>query len=133
MLTGESVPVSKVSVSDEDLSRWRESRDVSSDMSKSFLYAGTKVVRIRKGVGAIDEVNERPALGIVVRTGFSTTKGALVRSMLFPKPMGFKFYRDSIRFIMVLAGIAGIGFLASAVQFVRLGVSVSPPFFRVHS
>lgn len=133
MLTGESVPVSKVSVSDEDLSRWRESRDVSSDMSKSFLYAGTKVVRIRKGVGAMDEVNERPALGIVVRTGFSTTKGALVRSMLFPKPMGFKFYRDSIRFIMVLAGIAGVGFLASAVQFVRLGVSASPTSFHRHS
>lgn len=51
-----------------------------------------------------------------------TTKGALVRSMLFPKPMGFKFYRDSIRFIMVLSGIAGLGFCASAVQFVKLGV-----------
>jgi cation-transporting P-type ATPase 13A2 len=42
--------------------------------------------------------------------------------MLFPKPMGFKFYRDSIRFILVLTGIAGLGFCASAVQFVRLGV-----------
>jgi cation-transporting ATPase 13A2 len=51
-----------------------------------------------------------------------TTKGALVRSMLFPKPIGFKFYRDSIRFIMVLSGIAGLGFCASAVQFVKLGV-----------
>lgn len=29
-----------------------------------------------------------------------------------------------MRFIGVLAGIAGIGFLASAVQFVRLGVSL---------
>ena len=36
--------------------------------------------------------------------------------------MGFKFYRDSIRFIMVLSGIAGLGFCASAVQFVKLGV-----------
>ena len=44
--------------------------------------------------------------------------------MLFPKPIGFKFYRDSIRFIMVLAGIAALGFSASAVQFVRLGVCV---------
>lgn len=43
--------------------------------------------------------------------------------MLFPKPMGFKFYRDSMRFIGVLAGMAGLGFCASAVQFVRLGVS----------
>jgi cation-transporting ATPase 13A2 len=55
--------------------------------------------------------------------GFNTTKGALVRSMLFPKPMGFKFYRDSMRFIVVLAGIAVLGFMASAVQFVKLGAS----------
>lgn len=56
-----------------------------------------------------------------------TTKGALVRSMLFPKPLGFKFYRDSMRFIAVLTGIAGLGFMASAVQFVRLGVSAFIP------
>jgi cation-transporting ATPase 13A3/4/5 len=55
-------------------------------------------------------------------SGFTTTKGALVRSMLFPRPIGFKFYRDSIRFIIVLSGIAGFGFCASAVQFVKLGV-----------
>jgi len=54
--------------------------------------------------------------------GFTTTKGALVRSMLFPKPIGFKFYRDSIRFIAVLSGIAWLGFCASAVQFIKLGV-----------
>src|SRR5216684_2338464 len=59
-----------------------------------------------------------------------TTKGALVRSMLFPKPIGFKFYRDSIRFIMVLSGIAGLGFCASAVQFVKLGVI--PSFYHPH-
>ncbi|KAA1476776.1 P-type ATPase [Dentipellis sp. KUC8613] len=122
MLTGESVPVSKIPIDDEHLARWRESRDIDGEMSKSFLYAGTKVVRIRKAIGAGEGGAERPALGMVVRTGFSTTKGALVRSMLFPKPMGFKFYRDSIRFILVLAGIAGLGFLASAVQFVRLGI-----------
>jgi cation-transporting ATPase 13A3/4/5 len=44
--------------------------------------------------------------------------------MLFPKPIGFKFYRDSIRFIGVLACIATLGFCASAVQFVRLGVRI---------
>lgn len=43
--------------------------------------------------------------------------------MLFPRPIGFKFYRDSVRFIAVLAGIAGLGFCFSAVQFVRMGVS----------
>lgn len=46
-----------------------------------------------------------------------------MRSMLFPKPMGFKFYRDSMNFIGVLTIIAGLGFAVSAVQFIRMGVS----------
>ncbi|KAN0109276.1 P-type ATPase [Russula decolorans] len=122
MLTGESVPVSKIPVRDEDLARWRETSDVQGDMARGFLFAGTKVVRIRKSVGQAESPYDRPALGLVARTGFTTTKGALVRSMLFPKPIGFKFYRDSIRFIIVLSGIAGFGFCASAVQFVKLGI-----------
>lgn len=54
-----------------------------------------------------------------------------MRSMLFPKPIGFKFYRDSMRFIGVLAGIAGLGFCASAVQFVKLGVSTGGCFTNI--
>lgn len=34
----------------------------------------------------------------------------------------FAFYRDSFRFIGVLAGVAVCGFLASSVNFVKLGV-----------
>jgi cation-transporting P-type ATPase 13A2 len=46
--------------------------------------------------------------------------------------MGFKFYRDSMRFIAVLAGIAVMGFMISAVQFIRLGVRSSAYYrFRV--
>lgn len=121
MLTGESVPVSKIPAKNEDVARWREMRDIEGPLAKSFLYAGTRIVRIR-GTLAADGIDGTPALGLVVRTGFNTTKGALVRSMLFPKPIGFKFYRDSMRFIGVLAGIAALGFCASAVQFIRLGI-----------
>ncbi|KAF7797894.1 hypothetical protein EIP86_009100 [Pleurotus ostreatoroseus] len=121
MLTGESVPVSKIPIKDEDLARWKDLKDVSGDISKGFLYAGTRIIRVRGGL-TTDGTSGPPAIGLVVRTAFNTTKGALVRSMLFPKPIGFKFYRDSIRFILVLAGLAGLGFCASAVQFVRLGV-----------
>ena len=42
-------------------------------------------------------------------SGFQTTKGDLIRSIMFPKPMDFKFYQDAIRFIIVLACIACIG------------------------
>ena len=72
MLTGESVPVSKIPVSDEVLAGWRESRDIEGDAAKSFLYAGTKVVRIRKAVGT-ENAPDRPAIGIVVRTGAFNT------------------------------------------------------------
>ncbi|KAF8726522.1 hypothetical protein AX14_007766 [Amanita brunnescens Koide BX004] len=117
MLTGESVPVSKAPAKDEDIVSWKNNKP---ENSKCFLYAGTRVVRVRGDFSPDGLV--RPALGLVTRTGFNTTKGALIRSMLFPKPMGFKFYRDSIRFIGVLAGIALLGFCFSAVQFVRVGI-----------
>lgn len=124
MLTGESVPVSKVAVEegvlhDLDLT----SPAVSPELSKHFLFSGTKLIRVRKGKLAYSGADSTDvALALVVRTGFNTTKGALVRSMLFPKPNGFKFYRDSFRFIGFLACIAGVGFCASAYNFVNLGI-----------
>ena len=68
MLTGESVPVSKVPIKDEDLIRWKDSKEPSGEMSKSFLYAGTRVVRIRGAMSADGSVASS-ALGLVVRTG----------------------------------------------------------------
>lgn len=36
--------------------------------------------------------------------------------------ISFKFYRDSFRFIGVLAGIAGLGFIGSSYNFIKLGI-----------
>jgi cation-transporting ATPase 13A3/4/5 len=91
---------------------------VSSEIARHFLYCGTKIIRTRRPQD--DQVGDAVALALVVRTGFNTTKGALVRSMLFPKPSGFKFYRDSFRYISVMAIIAIVGFIASFVNFLRL-------------
>ncbi|KAF3935735.1 hypothetical protein ABW19_dt0209217 [Dactylella cylindrospora] len=122
MLTGESVPVSKVPCTDEAL---REldlgASSVSPALSKYFLFCGTKIIRARRPQDGLDE--EAVALALVVRTGFNTTKGALVRSMLFPKPTGFKFYRDSFYYISVMAGIALLGFCASFIRFIELGLA----------
>lgn len=101
------------------------------DVAKHFLFSGTKIIRARRPQDGQDD--EAVALAIVVRTGFNTTKGALVRSMLFPKPSGFKFYKDAFRYISVMAGVAGIGFIASFINFVRMGVSSSRqpgPFYH---
>lgn len=122
MLTGESVPVSKVPMTTEALDLLDLSTSsVHATVGRHFLFSGTKIIRARRPQST-DEDEEAAALAMVARTGFNTTKGALVRSMLFPKPTGFKFYRDSFRYIMVMAMIAGVGFIVSLVNFVRLGV-----------
>ncbi|BCR83828.1 putative P-type ATPase [Aspergillus chevalieri] len=122
MLTGESVPVSKSPLTDDALGYLDLSApSVHPDVAKHFLFSGTKVIRARRPQNAEDD--EGIALAIVVRTGFLTTKGALVRSMLFPKPSGFSFYRDSFRYISVMAFIAILGFAASFANFLRLGLS----------
>lgn len=124
MLTGESVPVSKIPASDETLDLLNLSASaLHPDVGKHMLFSGTKIIRARRPQdGDKDSDTEAAALALVVRTGFNTTKGALVRSMLFPKPSGFKFYRDSFRYISVMACIAGIGFIASFINFIRLGL-----------
>ena len=113
------MPVSKVPATDEALHKLNlAASSILPDIARHFLFCGTKIVRARRQHE--DNDDEAVALAIVLRTGFNTTKGALVRSMLFPKPSGFKFYRDSFRYISVMAGIAGLAFIASFVNFIRL-------------
>ncbi|EWC45057.1 hypothetical protein DRE_06196 [Drechslerella stenobrocha 248] len=122
MLTGESVPVSKVPCTDEALQELDlGASSVKPALSKYFLFCGTKIIRARRPQEGEDD--EAVALALVVRTGFNTTKGALVRSMLFPKPTGFKFYRDSFYYISVMAAIALLGFIASFIRFIELGMA----------
>lgn len=114
------MPVTKAPSTDATL----QTLDISAstlppDVARHFLFAGTKIIRARRP----QEDGEAVALAMVVRTGFNTTKGALVRSMLFPKPTGFKFYRDSFRYISVMAGVALVGFVVSFVNFIRLGLA----------
>lgn len=133
MLTGESVPVSKIPVTERALEQLDLSlSNIPSEIARHFLFSGTKIVRARPGAGSKKNLNtddaeygmSQPARGLamVVRTGFNTTKGALIRSMLFPKPKDFQFYRDSFRFIGILACIAFGGFIVSTINFIRIGV-----------
>jgi cation-transporting P-type ATPase 13A2 len=122
VVVGESIPVSKIPVTDDALSLLDLSAaSIHPVLARHFLFCGTKIIRARRPQDAEDD--EAVALAMVVRTGFNTTKGALVRSMLFPKPFGFKFYRDSFRYISVMACIAAVGFVASFVNFIRLGMA----------
>lgn len=119
MLTGESVPVSKIPATQKTMQQLLldfQNTQISSHVSKSFLFNGTKIIRTRVPHG------QSAALAMVVRTGFSTTKGSLVRSMVFPKPTSFKFYEDSFKYIGFMAIIAMLGFSISCIRFIQIGL-----------
>jgi cation-transporting P-type ATPase 13A2 len=50
-----------------------------------------------------------------------TTKGNLVRDILYPRPNKFKFYEDSLKFILVMGLIAVVGFFASLPSMLEQG------------
>lgn len=77
MLTGESVPVSKIPVKDESLKALsredkKGSTEVDGDLAKHYLFSGTKIIRIRPGGGAPGlglKGDHAKSLAIVTRTG----------------------------------------------------------------
>ncbi|KAK3865299.1 hypothetical protein Pcinc_029091 [Petrolisthes cinctipes] len=98
MLTGESVPVTKTPVLASE-----ENEIYSPETHKRHtLFSGTAVLQTRYYGSA-------QVLAVVVRTGFSTAKGELVRAILYPRPLDFKFYKDAMRFIIFLFMIASVG------------------------
>ncbi|KAK2962385.1 ion-transporting P-type ATPase [Blattamonas nauphoetae] len=111
MLTGESIPIIKTALpysTDPG-----ELLDIDADKTH-ILFGGTKII-------AAKSFSEKPVKGYVVRTGFSTAKGRLIRSMLFPKPTSFRFYEDSFKFVGVLFIIALIGFVVVCVMLILDG------------
>ncbi|CAN3376596.1 hypothetical protein DIURU_002655 [Diutina rugosa] len=115
MLTGESVPVTKSQATQDTVELLPENFKTPL-LSKSYLYNGTRLLKMKT-------TNDEPVVAMCVATGFNTTKGSLVRSMLFPKPSGFKFYQDSFKYIGFMAIIALIGFSYSTYNFIKLGLS----------
>lgn len=106
---GESVPVTKTPLpqrpATDELLNIR-------NVARHVLFGGTTVIQTRNYAG------ER-VLAVVARTGFCTAKGELVRSILFPKPLEFKFTRDALKFVGALAVLAIVGFAVSVYLLVR--------------
>ncbi|XP_071898310.1 probable cation-transporting ATPase 13A4 isoform X3 [Anas platyrhynchos] len=113
MLTGESIPVTKTRLPQADnLKPWR--MHCAEDYKKHVLFCGTEVIQTKGDDRGV-------AKAVVLRTGFNTAKGDLVRSILYPKPMNFKLYRDALRFLMCLIAFAAIGMIYTVCVFALNG------------
>ncbi|NXL62474.1 AT134 ATPase, partial [Chordeiles acutipennis] len=113
MLTGESIPVTKTHLPQADnFKPWR--MYCAEDYKKHVLFCGTEVIQTK--------ADDREVVkAVVLRTGFNTAKGDLVRSILYPKPMNFKLYRDALRFLMCLIAFAAIGMIYTVCIFALNG------------
>uniref|UniRef100_A0A8C0GCV2 Cation-transporting ATPase n=1 Tax=Chelonoidis abingdonii TaxID=106734 RepID=A0A8C0GCV2_CHEAB len=98
MLTGESIPVTKTPLPHtENTKSWKTHS--AEDYRRHVLFCGTEVIQTKP-------TGKGPVRAVVLQTGFNTAKGDLVRSILYPKPMNFKLYRDAFKFIIILTLIA---------------------------
>ncbi|XP_044145286.1 probable cation-transporting ATPase 13A4 isoform X1 [Bufo gargarizans] len=111
MLTGESIPVTKTQLPHGDDSMpWKQYSG--EDYKRHVMFCGTEVIRT-------ESTAQGPARAVVLRTGFNTTKGDMVRSILYPKPINFKLNRDVRWFFIFLACLALIGLIYAVTIFAQ--------------
>lgn len=116
MLTGESVPVLKTPLPNP-IRRAKDSPEEFfkiDDHSRHVLFCGTNVIQTRY-------YEKQRVRAVVIRTGFTTAKGDLTRSILYPKPVDFKFSHDTYMFITVLSVFALMGFTYTVILMVKAG------------
>lgn len=105
-LTGESVPVLKTALPEGPAPYLPEAH------RRHTLFCGTLILQARAFVGP-------HVLAVVTQTGFCTAKGGLVSSILHPRPLSFKFYKHSMKFVAALSVVALLGTIYSIVILLR--------------
>jgi magnesium-transporting ATPase (P-type) len=103
-LTGESLPVVKNPIPNISENFKAES------FKNSIIFAGSDILLVK------DDKASSQALGRVYATGFSSTKGDLFKTLLFPKPLEFKFNNDAWKFLGILAFIGVLAFINRVIQ-----------------
>lgn len=80
MLSGESTPLLKESV---ELREGDDRLDINGADRNSVLFSGTKALQVEKPGEGGQKTPDGGCLAVVLRTGFGTTQGQLVRTMIF--------------------------------------------------
>ena len=113
-LTGETVPIIKFPFASKKVNNI-----IGFDPSKNksnILFCGTEVMQV-KGE------EEKDILGLAWQIGFHSSKGQLIRAILFPKEQPFKFktkkfiykfnrfFEESIKFLLLISFLTVFGFI----------------------
>uniref|UniRef100_H3HBW6 Cation-transporting ATPase n=1 Tax=Phytophthora ramorum TaxID=164328 RepID=H3HBW6_PHYRM len=113
-LTGEAIPVTKQALAAADAS-FAVNAQLKTTHQESVLFAGSTVLELAQSSSTQGSRDETKAStrGVVLSAGFSTSKGELFRSILFPTPLQLakRLERDSYRFMIALSILAFIMFV----------------------
>ncbi|DAZ92877.1 TPA: hypothetical protein N0F65_011580 [Lagenidium giganteum] len=110
-LTGEAIPITKQHLHNNET---RVDASIKNKSKECVLYAGSTLLAVKA---------DNSTRGVVLSTGFSTSKGELFRSIVYPKPINFKIERDSYRFLAALSFVALIAFIKRLVQASKSDIS----------
>ncbi|KAJ8016642.1 hypothetical protein DPEC_G00009360 [Dallia pectoralis] len=110
ILTGESTPVMKTPL---PAAGGRYSAEA---QQRHTLFGGTQCIQARGQ-------HEPGAVVVVTSTGFYTAKGELISSILYPQPINFRFYKDAMKFLFFLGGVALCGTIYSLVILSRTNIT----------
>ena len=89
-LTGESIPMHKTNVQNND-------QKFSAEEKSNMVYGGTSCITSES-----IEDSDKLARAMVYQTGFNTSKGNLIRAMKFNVPSEYKFEKDANWFLLAL-------------------------------
>ncbi|KAM4694337.1 putative cation-transporting ATPase 13A4 [Discoglossus pictus] len=87
------------------------------DYKKHVLFCGTEIIQTK-------DYSQNLVKAVVLKTGFNTEKGDLVKAILYDKPINVKLQRDALRFLFILIGIAVFGASYTAYAYTQSGASV---------
>eukprot|EP01080_Neovahlkampfia_damariscottae_P004151 gene4151-7461_t len=106
LLTGESTPQMKENINQIELINKRNNDEIKLNetlnmkkYSKNIIFSGTRVLLSENSEKT---PNESESLGFVLRTGFETSQGKLIRTILFSNERVTANNREALLFILIL-------------------------------
>ncbi|KAL4438847.1 hypothetical protein ABPG74_016567 [Tetrahymena malaccensis] len=114
-LTGESVSVIKVPIQSNKNENFCYKKNVA-----NILIEGTTIVKLE----------DKETKVLVIRTGFYSFKGQLVRSILYPSPQNYTYFVQGYKLSIFVALVSLIAYLSTVPAFIFMSLPVKMIIFR---